>query len=100
MKDIKGKKEAEEDNCDKKLAGAAPSNYGFGSLQQNLQIEHRARIARVPKIKSNHFVKSDPTTTRTLPEPGNSRLGFEQTATMPGSVGLHLVRHRGTRPDQ
>src|ERR1700676_1672831 len=80
--------------------GAVAGDHCLWRLDQNFQIEPRRTIARVAQIESNHIVKSDPAAALDLPEPGNSRFGFEQAASMPGRVGLHLVRHRGTGSTQ
>ncbi len=35
-----------------------------------------------------------------LPQAGNSGLGFQQSAAMPGGIGFNFIRHRRTRSDQ
>ena len=82
----------------KGLTGAAAGNHCFGSLHQNLQIEPGRAIARIAQIQANHVVESDAAAALHLPEPRDSRLRFEQTAAMPGGIGLHFVGTGGRGP--
>ena len=83
-----------------KLAGAVSIHYRFWRLQENLQVEEGRTVAGIAQIQPHHVIEFHAAATIHLPEPGDSRPGFEQTAAMPRGIHFHLIRQRRTRSDQ
>src|SRR5206468_4075621 len=81
-------------------AGAFAGNHGARRRQKDLDIGPDRIAAGVAKVESHHFVERRTAAAAHLPQPGQSRLGFKDPASMPGLVLLNFVLERRPGPDE
>src|SRR6187397_1922624 len=76
------------------------ADYGEWRFYQNFEINPERLLSNVLKVHSDHVVEGGATAAMNLPQTGNSRLGFENPATMPKLIALELVRDRRSRANE
>ena len=76
------------------LVCACTLNYRPWGKWQNLKVQPRGPRGCVPEIQSHHFIETDGASTHNLPQPCNSGLYTEQSASVPGLVGSQLIWYR------
>ena len=71
-----------------------------GCAHENCEVERGRPRRGVPQVQTNHLVEADAAPAANLPQSGNSRLDFQDTATMPSLIGRQFIWNRRTGADE
>ena len=84
----------------KNLMRSIGRDDGYGSLQENFDIEPEGPGAGVLDVHPDHVVEFDPASAVDLPESGDSGFGGQEAAAVPDAVAFHFVGERRARADE
>jgi hypothetical protein len=63
--------------------GPAATNHGTGRFEQDFEINPERSLFYVLKVHTDHLIKTGSASSVDLPQPGDSRPGFENPSPMP-----------------
>src|ERR1041385_4509465 len=74
------------------LIRAISGEDGSWRTEEDFYVEQQRLLARILQVQPYHLVKLGAAASIDLPESGDSRTGFEQTAAVPHVICFHFVR--------
>src|SRR5438477_1156856 len=89
-----------ETDCFAISAGPFSTHNRSRSAEQDPKVGPEGPPPGISQIEAHHLIEGRATAARHLPEAGNPRLGFQDSAAMPRRVMLKLVRKGRSRANQ